>query len=260
MLIDTHCHLDFPQFIADRDKVVERARAAGVKSIINIGSTLRRSRDVIDLASQYGQFYATVGIHPHDAKSATADAFKELETLARVESVVAIGEVGLDYYRNLSPCDKQIEVFEKFIELARSLSLPLVVHCRQAHSDLLSILKAHKASLEHGVVIHCFSGDLVFLKESLDMGFYVSFTANITYEKSQVLREAVAFAPMERIFLETDAPFLAPQTRRGERNEPAFLPELAHEVALLKSLDFEKVCLQTTENAIHFFNLKDIKP
>lgn len=255
MLIDTHCHLDFPQFIADRDEVVERAKTAGVGIIINIGSTLRRSRDVVQLALKYPHFYASVGIHPHDAKSFNQEAFKELDTLARQDKVVAIGEVGLDYFRNLSPSPDQVKVFEKFIELAGSTRLPLVVHCRKAQDDVLSILKAHKDLLKNGVVIHCFSGGVDFLGSCLDLGFFVSFTANITYEKADLSREAVAFAPLERMFLETDAPFLAPLGRRGERNEPGYLPELAHEVARIKSLDFDKVCFETTKNAKSFFNL-----
>ncbi len=259
MLIDTHCHLDFPQFIADRDEVVERARAAGVGAIINVGSTLRRSRDVIGLALKYKNFYATTGIHPHDAKSATDDAFEEIASLAHSKKVVAIGEVGLDYFRDLSPRALQINVFEKFIRLAGLLRLPLIVHCRQAQDDVLSILKAHREFVAGGVVIHCFSGDTVFLKECLDAGFFISFTANITYEKSQKSREAAAFAPLERIFLETDAPFLAPETKRGKRNEPGYLPELAQEVARLKLIDFDKVCFETTKNAASFFNLEDFK-
>lgn len=256
MLIDTHCHLDFPQFIADRDEVVERAKAVGVGAIINIGSTLRRSRDVVELAFKYPHFYASIGIHPHDAKSFDQEAFEELASLACQDKVVAIGEVGLDYFRNLSPMDDQVKVFEKFIELADSRRLPLVVHCRQAQDDVLSILRARKALLKSGVVIHCFSGGLDFLKPCLDLGFFVSFTANITYENADLSREAVAYVPLERMFLETDAPFLAPVKKRGKRNEPGYLPELAHEVARIKSLEYEQVCFETTKNAKSFFNLK----
>ncbi|MFH1691238.1 MAG: TatD family hydrolase [Candidatus Omnitrophota bacterium] len=256
MLIDTHCHLDFPQFIADRDEVIARAKAVGVEAIINIGSTLRRSRDVVELALRYPHFYASVGIHPHDAKSFNQEALKELDALAREDKVVAIGEVGLDYFRNLSPKDDQVKVFEKFIGLADSRKLPLVVHCRQAQDDVLSILCSHQDLLKNGVVIHCFSGDLDFLRSCLDLGFFVSFTANITYEKADISREVVAYVPLERMFLETDAPFLSPLNKRGKRNEPGYLPELAHEVARIKKIDFEKVCCETTNNAKKFFNLK----
>lgn len=253
-LIDTHCHLDFPNFNADRRLVIERAIQNNVSTIINVGASLSTSQKGVSLSKQYDCIYATVGVHPHEAAKLGEDDWKLLEELAIDVKVVAIGEVGLDYYRNLSPAAKQREVFERSIALSKKLGLPLIVHCRQATREALSILKM--SNLNRGVVVHCFSHDRNFLKSCLDLGFFVSFTGNITYKKSDCLRELVTFTPLDRFFLETDAPFLSPQAVRGKRNEPAYLAHILAEVASILHLDKEIIAAKTTENARRFFNLK----
>ncbi len=255
MLIDTHCHLDFPEFDSDLDSVIQRARKKEVRAFVNVGASLEGSRKSVSLAKRYQEIFASVGIHPHDAKSCRDEEFSDIKKLLDNEKVVAIGEVGLDFFRNLSDPKVQIEVFKRFIELAAQERLPLIIHCRNAQDETLSILKDFLKAGLSGVVLHCFSGGVDFLKECLDLGFFVSFTCNVTYPKAHNLREVVNFAPLDRMFLETDAPFLAPQANRGKRNEPAFIVDLAREVARIKSLDFYKVCFQTTKNAKDFFKL-----
>ncbi len=187
MLIDTHCHLDFKDFDHDRDDVINRALKAGVTKIINVASSVEGSHRAVELANRYDMVYATVGVHPHDAKSVTDSVISELKLLAKDKKVVAIGEVGLDYYRNLSPKEGQASAFKKFIYLALDLDLPLIIHAREADRDALDILKTEKREALRGV-IHCFSGTADFMKECLDIGFFISFTANITFKKADDLR------------------------------------------------------------------------
>ncbi|MDO8488702.1 MAG: TatD family hydrolase, partial [Candidatus Omnitrophota bacterium] len=196
MLIDTHCHLDFPPFDPDRDTVIQRATEAGITYFINIGSTLESSIASCELAKKYTQIYASVGVHPHDADGFNTQAENKLRQLARNNKVVAIGEIGLDYYRNLSSPDNQKQAFIKQIELAKELKLPLVIHCRQAEVDAMRILKA---AMPLPAVVHCFSGDENFLKECLERGFFISFTCNITYKKAQDLRDMVSLTPLDRL-------------------------------------------------------------
>lgn len=253
MLIDTHCHLDFPLFDPDRDAVIQRANAAGVTCLINIGSTLESSLASSELAQQYAQIYASVGVHPHDADGFDAQAENKLSELAQKNKVVAIGETGLDYYRNLSSPDNQKQAFMKQIELAKDLKLPLVIHCRQAEIDALQILKA---ALPLRAAVHCFSGDENFLKECLECGFFISFTCNITYKKAQGLREMVSLTPLDRLMLETDAPYLSPEGFRGQRNEPAQIKLLAEEISRIKGVSVEEIADKTSGNAKKLFNLK----
>jgi len=252
MLIDTHCHLDFPAFGPDRDSVIQRALDAGINYFINIGATLESSQAACALASKYPQVYASVGVHPHDADTFDSAAEDRLRKLAAEKKVVAIGETGLDYYRNLSSPEKQKQAFLKQIALAKELNLPLVVHCRQAEQELMLILKA---ALPLRAVVHCFSGDEVFLKECLASGFFISYTCNITYKKAASLREMASLTPLDKLMLETDAPYLSPEGFRGQRNEPAQIKLLANEVSRIKGISFEKIASQTTQNAKDFFKL-----
>ena len=254
MLVDTHCHLDFKDFDGDRDSVIDRAREEGVVRIINVGSSLEGSRRSIELSKRYDIVYATVGIHPHEADAVTDKIIEDLKDLAKDKKVVAIGEVGLDYYRNLSPKDKQVEAFKKFIHLAGSLKLPLIIHSREADQDLINILKSEKTKEQAGV-IHCFSGDEQFLKECLELGFNISFTSNLTFKKAQVLREVAKTVPIEKVLLETDAPYLAPESMRGRRNEPAYLAYLVDEWVKLTGLSKEDIGRITTHNANELFKL-----
>ncbi|MFH1202359.1 MAG: TatD family hydrolase [Candidatus Omnitrophota bacterium] len=252
MLIDTHCHLDFPEFDKDRDEVISRAKDSGLGYIINIGSSLKGSKESIVLAQKYDLVYATVGIHPHDADGADTEVIKELDGLIKNNKVVAVGECGLDYYRNLSSHDNQREIFFTLINLAKSSDLPVVVHSRQAEEETLDILKKQ---MPLRAVVHCFSADENFLRQYLDLGFYISFTCNITYKKANSLRNLVGLIPLNRLMLETDAPFLPPEGLRGQRNEPRAVKILCQEIAKIKGLDFNEVASVTTKNAKEFFRL-----
>jgi TatD DNase family protein len=253
MLIDTHCHLDFPEFDPDRDEVVRLSRDSGVGYIVNIGSSLRGSLRSVELAQSYDCVYAAIGIHPHEADGFQGQHEKALRELAEKDKVVAIGEIGLDYYKNYSRPENQRPLFAKLLELAKDLNLPLVIHTRKAQNDTLDILKRY---LPLQAVVHCFSGDEDFLKQCLGLGFFVSFTCNITYKKAENLRELVKAVPLERLLLETDAPFLPPQEWRGKRNEPRHVKELARAIAQLKQTSFEDIAEVTTANARAFFHLK----
>ncbi|MFH1191414.1 MAG: TatD family hydrolase [Candidatus Omnitrophota bacterium] len=252
MLIDTHCHLDFPPFDPDRDAVIQRAKEAGIFYFINIGATLESSIAACELAQNYTPIYASVGVHPHDADGFDSQAINKLRELAQMNKVVAIGETGLDYYRNLSSQENQKQAFIKQIELAKDLKLPLVIHSRQAEKDVLRILRA---ALPLRAVVHCFSGDESFLQECLGFGFFISFTCNITYKKAQGLREIVRLTPLNRLMLETDAPYLSPEGFRSQRNEPFQIKLLAEEVSRIKGVSVEEVAEQTTQNAKGFFKL-----
>jgi len=261
MIVDTHCHLDFKDFDADRDDVLGRARDAGIVRIINVGSSMEGSRHAVELAKKYDIVYASVGVHPHDATLVTNETFEEIKRLAASDKVVAIGEVGLDYYRNLSPKEKQISAFRRFVGFSEELNLPLIIHSREADDHVIGILKEHCGLSNSNPkrirgVIHCFSGSSQFLKECLDLGFYISFTCNLTFKKAENLRELAKTIPTEKILLETDTPFLAPEEMRGKRNEPAYLKYLVEEWSKITGLaknDIERI---TTYNANKLFNLE----
>jgi TatD DNase family protein len=252
VLIDTHAHIDYADFDTDRDEVIRRAHEQGVRSIINIGSSLKGSINSVALAGRYPQVYAVVGCHPHDAKDFNDADFAQVRSLAADAKVVAIGEIGLDYYRNLSPQDRQQELFAAFIRLARELNLPAVIHTRQAAEDTLRIVRQEKLTR---AIVHCFSGDAKFMQRCLDLGFYISFTCNITYKKSQDLRDLIKIVPLDRFCLETDAPYLSPEGFRGKRNEPKFVRLLAQTIADIRGMTLEDVAGATTENAKKFFSI-----
>lgn len=254
MLIDTHCHLDFPEFNQDRSDVIDRAQKAGVGYIINIGSSIDGSKRSLELAKENPMIYATIGIHPHYAKAVGGEVPDELKALAREDKVVAIGEVGLDYYRNLSPKELQARLFVNFINLARENNLPIIIHTREAHQDTLDILKREFKDRIRGVM-HCFSADEEYLKECLKMGLYISFTCNLTFKNAKNLRNLAGKAPIERLLLETDAPFLAPQEYRGKRNEPSYLTYLVKELARIHGLSEDDIARITTYNAKMLFGL-----
>jgi TatD DNase family protein len=251
-LVDTHCHLDFPEFNQDRDEVIERSKAQGIDYIINIGSSLDGSRKSLELAQRYGFIYATVGIHPHEADRVDGNIKDILKELAKKEKVVAIGEIGLDYFKNYSKAENQRPLFIALLSLAKDLNKPVVIHNRQAQADTLRILKEIKPPK---VVVHCFSGDEPFLRECLSLGFFISFTCNITYKKAGDLRRFVELTPLDRLLLETDAPFLSPEGYRGKRNEPMHIRLLAEEIARIKQISVEEVAGVTTGNAKEFFKL-----
>jgi len=254
MIIDTHCHLDFDQFNPDREAVLERARKAGVKCIINVASSLKGSKQSIELAHKHKDVFATVGIHPHEADSVNGGVFAEIEQLSGEKKVVAIGEVGLDYFKSPSSRDRQKEVFRRFIELSKNRRLPLIIHNREAANDTLDILQGACKKPIKGVM-HCFSGDRELLGKVLELGLFVSFTCNLTFKNARSLREVARHVPADRLLLETDAPFLAPQSHRGKRNEPAFITELRDMLSELFNLPKEKIAKITTENAKRLFKI-----
>ncbi len=252
MFIDTHCHLDFPEFDSDRDEVIQRAKAAGIDYLVNIGSSLKGSQDSVALAKEYDFIYATVGLHPHEADKFSAAIESNLKTLAQENKVVAVGEIGLDYFKHYSRPENQRPLFTSLLKLAKDLGLPAVIHSRQAQEDTLKILKE---AMPLQAVVHCFSADEHFLKEYLTLGFFISFTCNITYQKADKLRELVKLVPLDKLMLETDAPFLPPEGFRGLRNEPLQVKLLAAEIARIKEIDIAEVAAATTDNAKRFFRL-----
>ncbi|KPL06489.1 hypothetical protein AMJ86_08350 [bacterium SM23_57] len=253
MLSDTHTHLDFPEFDTDRDTVIQRAIQSGVVLMINIGINIETSRQALEIANNHPKIFATAGFHPHNALEATADAMDQMEKLIQNPWVIAIGEVGLDYYRDLSPRSRQQEVFREMIDVAKRTELPLVIHTRNAHRDTLSILD-DMGMPERGGVFHCFSGDLSFANEVLQRGFHVSFTGNITFKNSQLPRIAKEI-PIQKILLETDCPFLAPIPHRGKRSEPVMVQAVAKTLADIHGMSVEKVGEICTLAARQLFNI-----
>lgn len=247
---DTHLHLTHFRFDSDRDGVIERAEEMGVKYILCCGWDLESSRASVELAARYPFIYAAVGIHPHDAGGFSQDSIAELADLARHEKVVAVGEIGLDFYRNYSSKEDQVAAFDSQIELARSLKKPMSVHLRRAHQKGLEMLKAHNY---FNGVLHCFSGDPEVLEEAIGLGFYIGFAGPLTY--SPQAQALLARIPLERVVLETDSPWLAPIRFRGLRNEPAYLVEVGGAVAGLRGLSVDEVSRLTTENGLECFGL-----
>ncbi len=250
-IIDTHAHLDDNNFDIDREQVIQDAEQAGLCSIINVGADLASSKRSIELAEAHEIIWAAVGLHPHDASMLNEDNWKEFVSLSRHKKVVAIGEVGLDYYRMLSPKDVQQTVFRRFIGLAKETKLPLIVHSRDAHEDTLQILKEEQP--EKGV-LHAFSGDLEVLKAGLDLGFYISITGTVTFKKSTTA-PLINFIPQDRLLLETDCPYLTPHPYRGKRNQSLYVRFVAEKVAEILRLDVEEVVRITTTNARQLFLL-----
>ncbi|MDD5005278.1 MAG: TatD family hydrolase [Candidatus Omnitrophica bacterium] len=262
MLIDTHCHLDFPQFDNDRETVIQRAKDNQIDYLINVGSSIESSFRARDLAEKFDNIFFSFGLHPHyadkfdkDTLNSTKDAGK-LEDLLKSKKLVAIGEVGLDYYRNLSEKEKQKQVFREFIGLAKRLNLPLVIHCRESQSDTYGILHDELKNFSR-IVFHCFSGPEDFLDKCLEQNAMFSFAANITYPKAVKLKELAKKIPWEKIMLETDSPFLAPQKFRGQRNEPSYVHFVAQELALIKNVTLQEISDITTQNAKRFFKLDE---
>jgi len=254
LLIDTHAHLDDERFAADFDLVLERAEAAGVRQMLCVGCDLESSRRSTELAARHEFLFASVGVHPHDASCLDDEALSELRTLATAERVVAIGEIGLDYFRNRSPREDQLRAFRRQIALAIELNLPIIVHDRDAHEDILAVLKEEQASRVGGV-IHCFSGDIPMARACIEMGFYISLPGTLTYPKNEELRELARAIAVDHMLVETDCPYLAPQPHRGKRNEPAFVRHTAETLARLKGLSYEDVARVTSYNAHRLFGM-----
>lgn len=247
-MIDTHCHLNFPQYNKQRDEVIHQCFAQGIKYLINIGTDLETSIKSIELTNKYENIFCSVGFHPHDAKSYDEDGIK---SLLHNKKIVAIGEIGLDYYRNLSPRAVQQQVFRKQIRIAKANQLPIIVHCREAEQDTFQILQDENPEK---VVFHCFSGDYNFAQEVLNQGWFISFTGIITYDKARS-RPVIQDVPLEKFFVETDAPFLTPHPFRGKLNKPYYVRYVIEKIAEIKNISPNKIAEITTANAIKFFHL-----
>lgn len=254
MLIDSHAHLNDERFDLDREYLIENLEKNGIELVVNVGADMESSRASVALADKYEQIYAVVGIHPHSATEMNDKALKEIEDLTQNKKVVAIGEIGLDYYYDNSPRDIQRKAFREQIRLAKRLDIPIVVHTRDADADTLEILKEEREGLRG--VIHCFSSDRAQLQEYLDLGFFIALGGPVTFKKTDELKEVAKIVPLEKLLVETDAPYLAPTPYRGKRNEPIFVKETAALIANLRGIMLDDLALQTVKNTKEIFRIK----
>lgn len=259
MLIDSHCHIDGEAFQADRDEVVERAKAAGVTAMLNIGTGDPHTDDfrkAVAIAETYENVFASVGVHPHDAKLYDDNAEAHLIELAKTsKKVIAWGEIGLDYYYYHSPRDVQREVFRRQIRTARELDLPIIVHSRDADDETVDILTEECSWEGFRGIMHCFGGTPQMAEALMKIGFFISFAGNVTFKKAENLREAARVVPLDKLLVETDCPYLTPVPLRGKRNEPAFVEHTARFLAEFYGVEFENLAKQTTKNFLDFFGL-----
>ena len=254
MFIDSHAHIQLDLFDSDRSVVIERAKNSQVSIILVVGFDISTSHLAVELADRYDHIYATVGLHPHDAKRFTPQTLREIALLAEHPKVVALGEMGLDYHRNFSPKSVQKRVFEEQLDLATQLDLPIVVHNRNAFDDILSILENH--SQLTGGVLHCFSENTKSMDRVIDVGFHIGIGGPVTYKKSQDLKQVVKVMPADSFLIETDCPWLAPQLRRGKRNEPAYITEIATKIAELRQVTIESVGQTSSQNFRKLFSIE----
>jgi len=256
-LIDSHAHIDFPQFAEDRGAMLERARAAGVTTLLAIGTGPGPEKldSALSFAERHDWIYATIGIHPHEAKEVTSKHFDELSRLAKHPKVIAWGEIGLDYFYDHSPRETQHKMFRGQMELAAQAKLPIIIHCRDAWTDCLNMLEEHWEPTGIGGILHCFSSTLEDARRGIEMGFLISFAGNSTYPKAQNLRDVAKALPLEEILIETDSPYLAPQPYRGKRNEPAYVAEVARMLAIVRDLSPDEIAAATSENFRRLFRL-----
>ena len=254
-LIDTHCHLTFEPLAGDVENVLARSRAAGVTAWITIGTDTQQNRKAVELTDKFENMYATIGIHPHDAKNVTAEDLAELKKLAQNVKVVAIGETGLDFHYNYSKQPAQIRAFTRQLKIARELNLPVIVHSREAFDETIDILEQFGSGLKR-VVFHCFSGSAQQAKIALDYGFYISFTGVVTFKNAQAVRQAAKIVPLDRLMLETDCPYMSPEPMRKQKiNEPALMLHTAGCLAELKGMDLADFAEAVTLTTKTFFNL-----
>ena len=254
MLIDSHCHLDMKDFDKDRAEVLGRARRDGIGHMIAIGIDVQSSAAALSLAREYDYISATVGCHPHDADHCGSGDLQKLAAMAVEPEVVAWGEIGLDYFRNYSQKETQRKIFREQLDLADAANLPVIIHDREAHEEVYALLKQMGKGERKGV-IHCFSGDMDLADAFMALGYYISIPGTVTYKNAHDVRDVAAAMPLDRMLVETDAPFLAPVPKRGKRNEPAYVTHTAREIAKLRDIPFETVAEQTTRNARILFGL-----
>lgn len=246
MFIDSHAHIQLSQFDQDREAVIQRSLSSDVSAILVIGFNLETSLGAVELAEKYNQVYATVGLHPHDATDLTSDVLDTFRDLLSHPKVLALGEIGLDYYRNLSPKAIQKNAFEKQLDLAEDSEMPIIIHNRDAYNDILPILEARKGKVQG--VLHCFAGDIDLMCRSLDVGFFIGIGGIVTYPNATDVQQVAKEVPIERLLIETDCPWLTPQFRRGKRNEPAYVMEVALKISELRGTTVESIGDNTSKN------------
>jgi TatD DNase family protein len=255
MLTDSHAHLEMAEFDKDRDQVLERAVKGGVARVITIGTDLRSSTESVKLAKKHDFIFSTIGCHPHEAKDCSEEDLAGLCRLAKDPRVVAWGEIGLDFFKLYSPREDQLARFEEQLDLASRFDLPVVIHDRDAHHEILSAVRRRRDSGQRGV-IHCFSGNYPIALEFISLGFAISIPGTVTYKNAHDIQEVASRIPMDRLIVETDAPYLAPVPVRGKRNEPLFVIHTAEKVAALRGMDFQEFCRITNENTTRIFRLR----
>lgn len=256
MLIDSHAHLEMREFDADRDDAVRRAKEAGVDAVVTVGTNLEDCRKALAIAARHETVYAALGVHPHDVKGIDERTYDDIRQLVKQPKVVAYGEIGLDFFRNRSPREIQIRCFGEQLELADEFDLPVIIHDRDAHAETLRMLGGWKGQ-KRGIV-HCFSGDVPMAKKCIDLGFYISIPGPITYPRAEKIMDVVRQVPLERLLVETDAPYLTPQPHRGKRNEPAYVVYTARKIAEVKGLPFAAVAAATSQNARAVFGIPSV--
>jgi TatD DNase family protein len=256
MLVDSHAHIDGPEFDADRDDVVERARTAGVETILNVGTGDPHSgafERAVELGRSHENIYTAIGTHPHDARLYNDQAEERIKSLITAQRVIAWGEIGLDFHYDNSPRDVQVAVFKRQLNAARECDLPVVIHTREAESETIEILKGDYSDAKRRGVFHCFSGSMDLAQRAIELGFMISFSGIVTFKKADELRAVAKEVPLDRLLIETDCPYLTPIPYRGKRNEPAYVVEVARCLAGLHSVDLEEMARLTTENFHRFF-------
>lgn len=254
MLIDSHAHLDDRRFDRDRDRLIKSLKEFGVELVINPGADLSSSIKAVSLAEEYDNIYAAVGVHPHSAKEMDESTIGLLKSFTNREKVIAIGEIGLDYYYDNSPRDVQRKRFIEQLNLAKEVNLPVIIHSREANKDTFDILKEAQDGSLRGVM-HCFSGSVEMAMEYIKLGFYVSLAGPVTFKNARIPKEVAKAVPLDKLMIETDAPYLTPEPYRGKRNEPIYVRYVAGTIAELKGLTFEEVAKQTAENTKRLFNI-----
>lgn len=256
MYFDTHAHLDDGRFKEDQDKVIMRAKDAGVSLIVNVGYNLISAKNTVELTKKYDFIYGAVGIHPHDAKDANDNVLSRIKNMTKEPKIVAIGEIGLDYYYDNSPRDIQKRVFRRQIMLARELKMPIIIHDRDAHQDVFDIVKEEKAC-EVGGIFHCYSGSLEMAREVMKLGFYISFGGPVTFKNAHKLKEVAKEVPLDRMLIETDCPYLTPVPYRGKRNEPSYVLHTAKEIADIRGMNVDELAKITYENGKKVFGINE---
>lgn len=258
MFIDSHAHIDGAEFDADRDQIIERARAAGVSVILNVGTGDPHGgvfERAVELGNKYEPVYTAIGTHPHDARLYDDKAEEKIKALVQDERVLAWGEIGLDFHYDNSPRDVQVEVFKRQLRAARECDLPVVIHTREAESETIEILKSDYEGAERRGIFHCFSGSMDLAQKAVELGFMISFSGIVTFKKADELREVAKQVPLDRLLIETDCPYLTPIPYRGKRNEPAYVVEVARCLAGIHGVDIEEIGRVTSENFSNFFRI-----